>query len=407
MIRNLKELLTDAKDAAELMVDLAYAAVFFDDHELAREVIHLEQRMDDAVYEMRVVCMLATRSLDDAEDMAAILGMATSMEEIADAAEDIARVVLKDLGVPGELRDDLRHAEEVTARVKLREGSVLTNRPLADARIPSETGMWIIAIRRDVDYGFGPSGDVVLAAGDVLILKGPPEGVDLVRELAGGEAFGLTAPGPMGRLSNLDRAVDLLVELKNVAEVATGMAYSAILFRDAGLAAEVGRLENRCDDLYYELQRWVLRAAGDLDDNEIDELRGLMQIGQSSERIADAAREMTRLAESPEEPHPVIAAALAEADEIVTDAEVHAGSAADGATLKELTLETETGMYVLAIQRDRRWIYRPRGHHTVLVGDRLLATGPEEGVRQLRELTGDPRPALADDGFGLPERSWG
>ncbi len=400
-MRNLKELLTDAKDASELMVDLAYAAVFFDDDDLAREVIHLEDNMDAAVHEMRIVCMLASRSPDDAEDMAAILGVAGSMEEIADAAEDIARVVLKDLGVPGELRDDLRHAEEVMARVKLREGNVLANRTLADAMLPSETGMWIIALRRDVDFVYGPDGDFVLADGDVLILQGPPEGVDLVRELAGGDAFGLRPPTQQGRLSYLDRAVDLLVELKNVAEVAVGMAYSAILFRDAGLAAEVGRLEDRCDDLYYDLQRWVLRAASDLGDDDIDELRGLLQIGQSSERIADAAKEMTRIAESDDDPHPVIAAALAEADEIVSDAEVHEGSPAVGQSLRELTLETETGMYVLAIHREGRWIYRPRGNRSLQVGDRVLATGPEEGVELLRRLTGDPRPAVAEDAFGV------
>ncbi len=399
-MRNLKELLTDAKDASELMVDLAYAAVFFDDDDLAREVIHLEDRMDAAVHEMRIVCMLASRSPDDAEDMAAILRMANSMEEIADAAEDIARVVLKDLGVPGELRDDLRHAEEVMARVKLREGNELANRTLADAMLPSETGMWIIALRRDVDFVYGPDGDFVLADGDVLILQGPREGVDLVRELAGGEPFGLRPPAEHARLTNLDRAVDLLVELKNVAEVAVGMAYSALLFRDAGLAAEVGRLEDRCDDLYHDLQRWVLRAAGDLDDDDIDELRGLLQIGLSSERIADAAQEMTRMAESDDEPHPVIAAALAEADEIVSDAEVHEGSQAVGHSLRDLTLETETGMYVLAIHRDGRWIYRPRGNRSLQAGDRVLASGPEEGVELLRALTGDPRPPVAEDVFG-------
>ncbi|HSJ46744.1 MAG TPA: TrkA C-terminal domain-containing protein [Euzebyales bacterium] len=400
-MRNLKDLLTDAKDASELMVDLAYAAVFFDDDDLAREVIHLEERMDEAVHEMRIVCMLASRSPDDAEHMAAILAMANSMEEIADAAEDVARVVLKDLGVPSELRDDLRHAEEVMARVKLRDGNVLSNRTLADAMLPSETGMWIIALRRDVDFIYGPDGDFVLADGDVLILQGPPEGVDLVRELAGGDAFGLRPPAQEGRLTNLDRAVDLLIELKNVAEVAVGMAYSAILFRDAGLAAEVGRLEDRCDDLYYDLQRWVLRAAGDLDDDEIDELRGLMEIGLSSERIADAAQEMTRIAESDDDPHPVIAAALAAADEIVTDAVVHQGSAAEGSSLRELSIETESGMYVLAINRDGRWIYRPRGYRALVVGDRLLATGPEEGVELLRGLTGDPRPAVPEDGYGV------
>jgi uncharacterized protein with PhoU and TrkA domain len=400
MPRNLKQLLTDSKDASELMVDLAYAAVFFGDEELAREVTHLEQRMDDAVREMRIVCMLASRSPDDAEAMAGILGMANSMEEIADAAEDIARVVLKDLGVPSEVRDDLRHAEEVMARVKLRDGNVLAGRTLADATIPSETGMWIIALRRGVDYVFGPSGEFVLADGDVLILQGPPEGVDLVRELAGGEAFGLTPPPKPGRLSHLDRAVDLLVELKNVAEVAVGMAYSAILFRDAGLAAEVGRLEDRCDDLYYDLQRWVLRAASDLSDGEIDELRGLMQIGLSSERIADAAQAMTRITES-DDPHPIIAAALAAADEIVADAVVEGGSGAEGRSLRELTLETETGMYVLAINREGRWIYRPRGSHALRAGDRLLATGPEEGVAMLRDLTGDPRPADIEDAAAL------
>ena len=392
MRRNVKELLVEAKDASELMVDLAYAAVFFDDDDLGREVLRLEDRMDLATHEMRILCMLATRSPDDAEQLAGILSLATAMEEVADAAEDIARVTLKGLDVPGELRDDLRHAEEVTARVKLRQGNQLASRSLHDLALPSETGMWVIAIRRDVDYVHGPSGDTVLQDGDVLILQGPAEGVDLIRQLAGGEPYGLAPPAPAGRLSNLDRAVDILVELKNAAEVAVGLAYSAILFRDLGLAREVSGLEDQCDDLFNELQRWVLRAARDLDDEDLDELRGLLQIGSSSERIADAAQEMTRLIESEDEPHPVVAAALRQADEIVADAVVAPGAPAAGRTLKELSLETETGMYVLAIQRRGRWFYRPRGSRSVEAGDRLLVTGPEEGVELLRRLCGDPRP---------------
>ncbi|HUH06399.1 MAG TPA: TrkA C-terminal domain-containing protein [Egibacteraceae bacterium] len=391
MRRNVKELLVEAKDASELMVDLAYAAVFFGDEDLAREVIRLEEQMDAAVHEMRIVCMLATRSPDDAEQLAGILGMANAMEEIADAAEDIARVVLKGIDVPGELRDDLRHAEEAVARVKLREDNRLAGSSLRDLALPSETGMWVIAIRRDVDFIYGPEGETVLVDGDILFLQGPPEGVDLVRELAGGEPHHLQPPSPLGRLSNLDRAVDILVELKNAAEVAVGLAYSAIFFRDLGLVREVSGVEDKTDDLYYQLQHWVLRAARDLDDDEVGELRGLLQIGQSSERIADAAQEMTRLAEMPDEPHPVIAAALREADEIVSDANVLTGSPAAGHSLAELSLETETGMHVLALQREGRWIYRPRGTYRLEPGDRVLATGPEEGVALLRDITGDLR----------------
>ena len=391
MRRTVKDVLVEAKDASELMVDLAYGAVFFGDDDLAREVIRLEERMDAAVHELRILCMLATRSAEDAEQLAGVLGMVNAIEEIADAAEDIARVVLSDLGVPPELREDLRHAEEVLARVKLREGNQLGTRSLRDLALPSETGMWIFAIRRDVDYLYGPSGDTVLQDGDVLFLQGPADGVDLVRELAGGEPYRLRPPTAKGRLSHLDRAVDILVEMKNAAEATVGLAYSAILFGDLGLVREVSGVEDTCDRLYSDLQGWVLRAARDLADDEVDELRGLLQIGSSSERITDAAQEMTRLVEAPDEVHPVVAVALREADEIVSDAVVHAGSTAEGRSLRALSLETETGMHVLAIHRGGRWVYRPRAGQRLEGDDRLLVTGPEEGVPQLRALTGDER----------------
>ena len=391
MRRNVKDLLTSAKDASELMLDLAFAAVFFDDDELAREVIRLEKQMDRTVEELRILCMVAARSPEDAEQLAGVLGMAYSVEQIADAAEDIARVVLRDFGVPGELRDDLRHAEEVVARVKVRPESWMVGRSLRDLALPSETGMWVIAIRHDLDYEYGPDADTVLTTGDVLFLQGPSEGVDLAREMAGGERYGLSAPQSRGRLSNLDRAVDILIALKNAAEAAVGLAYSAILFRDLGLVREVFSLEDTCDELYNELQRWVLRAAAEVDDAELGELRSLWQIGSSAESIADAAKEMTRLAEGPDQPHPVVAAALAETEEIVSDAVVTGQGRAAGRTFKELKLQTETGMEVLALQRAGRWVYRPRATRTVEVGDRLVVIGPEEGVALLRELTGDVR----------------
>jgi len=391
MRRNVKDLVTEAKDASELMLDLAFAAVFFDDDDLAREVLRLEQRMDAAVHELRILCMVATRSPEDAEQLAGVLIMVNSVEEIADAAEDIARVVLKDLGVPGELRDDLRHAEEVLARVKIRRDNRLGGASLRDLQLPAETGMWVIAIRRDVEYEYGPQADTVLAEGDVLFLQGPQEGVDLVRALAGGEPYRLPAPVQHGRLSNLDHAVDILVELKNVAEVAVGLAYSAILFRDLGLVQEVARLEDTCDDLYHDLQVWTLRAASDIADEDLGELRALLQIGASAESIADAAREMTRLAEGPDEPHPVVAAALAQTEEVVADAHVRPGSRAVGRRLGDLRLRTETGMEVLAAQRGTRWAYRPRVTWELAAGDRLLVIGPEEGVGLLRSLTGDDR----------------
>lgn len=394
--RTVKELLVGAKDAAELMVDLAYAAVFYGDEALALEVLRLEERVDELLVELRAVCMLAARTPEDADQLARVLSLAVSIEGIANSAEDIARVVLKDLGVPRELRDDLRHATEVTARVRIRSVNELEGRTLRDLELPAETGMWIIAIRRDVDWIYGPDGDEVLREGDVLFTQGPKDGVDQLRGLAGGVPRELPPPPERAKLSNLDRAVDLVVELKNSSEVAVGLAYSAILLRDRSLATEVGVIEDASDELFHQLEGWVLRAASELEDPE--ELRGLVHLASASERIVDAAQSMCKVIEDEGPPHPIIAAALSEADEIVAEAVVAAGSRVDGRSLKDLKLHTETGMEVLAIQRAGRWLYRPRPTRVLIADDRLLALGPEEGAPRLREWCDDDRP-VSDEGW--------
>ncbi|MBY5164434.1 potassium channel family protein [Salsipaludibacter albus] len=388
--RTVKELLVAAKDAAELMVDLAYAAVFFGDDSMAREVLRLEDRIDDSLDELRVTCMLAARTPADADALAGVLGLAMSIEGIADSAEDIARVQLKDIGVPPQLRDDLRYAEEVTGRIRIRDGNQLAGSSLRELELPARTGMWLIALRRDVDWVYGLDPEEVLRTGDVLFLQGPEEGMDALRELAGVPPRGVTEPTDDDRLTDLDRAVDLVVELKNVSEVAVGLAYAAILLRDRSLAAEVSAIEDASDDLFHGLEGWVLRAARDLEDPAA--LRGLLHIAAASERIVDSAQSMTRVIETDDAPHPIIAAALSETDEITADAFVAAGSALDGASLGDHQVHTNTGMEILAIDRGGHWIYRPRSRRAIRAGDRLLALGPEEGALRLRELAGDHRP---------------
>jgi uncharacterized protein with PhoU and TrkA domain len=68
---------------------------------------------------------------------------------------------------------------------------------------------------------------------------------------------------------------------------------------------------------------------------------------------------------------------------------VQPGSPADGRSLKDLRLETETGMFVLGIQRGVRWTYMPRGTFVLRAGDRLISVGPEEGEEELILLCGE------------------
>jgi uncharacterized protein with PhoU and TrkA domain len=375
------------------MVDLAYAAVFFNDEDLAEEVDRLEEIMNGYLSDLRRISMLAARSPEDAEAMADVLHIAGAMEKIGDAASDIARVVTASLGLPNSLRADLRHADEIVGRVKVREGSESVGQSLRELALTIEAGMWIIAIRRGTEWEFDPGPETVLSGGDVLLYQGPEEGVNLIRAKAGAPPLPEAPQGDTMPLNELDRAVDILVEMKNSAEVAVGLAYSALLLGEPALAAEVGALETRSDLLQDELESWVLRSSYEARD--LDELRGLLRIGYASEAIFDAARAMTRLVEQGEELHPVVAAALQASEEIAVESVVESGSRADGKSLKDLSVETETGMLVLAVQRGRRWIYHPRPRFQLQAEDRVISIGPEEGKAELEALVRAPAEAPA------------
>ena len=392
--RNVKDLLAEAKDTSEIMVDLAYAALFFDSEDLAEEVGRLEDVMNGYLRDLRRISMLAARSPEDAEAMSGVLHIAGSIEQIGDAAADIARVVTADLGIPEALRPDLRHADEIVGRVRIRENADCVGRSLGELTLPSETGMWLIAIRRGDEWEFDPGADTVLSNGDVLLYQGPEEGVNLLRDLVGAPPLPTPPDIEHPPLSELDRAVDILVEMKNSAEVAVGLAYSSLLLAEPALAAEVATLETRSDALQDELESWVLRAAPEA--RNPDDLRGLLRLATASEAIFDAARSMTRLVEEGEELHPVVAEAISASEEISSESIVEEGSRAAGANLKDLSLETETGMFVLAVQRGRRWIYRPRPRFELQAGDRVISIGPEEGIAELQELVSAPRAEMAE-----------
>jgi len=384
--RNLKAMLSESKDTSELMVDLAYAALFFADEQMANEVHELEERLSDLVHEMREVCVLAARSPRDAEQMSSVLHVVSAIERMANAAVDVSRIVTHHLGIPASLVADLAAAEEVSHRVRVRPESALAHRSLADVELPVEVGMRVVAIRRGKQWIIDPDGDETMMPEDVLILRGPPAGINELRELAAAPEWRPPTVVEDPAITDLDRAVDVLVEMKNVSEVAIGLAYSALLFNDQSLAAEVSHLEDRLDEMRERLEVWVLRSAAD----EVDPspLRGLLHLGAAAEEMGDAAQQMVWLVEEQEEMHPILRVALGESDEVITRMPVAPGSALDGVSLAEARLEVETGFYLLAIRRSGRYVYRPRGQVRLQAGDEIIASGPDEGQSVLAERCG-------------------
>ncbi len=384
--RTLRAMLAEAKDTSELMVDLAYAAVYFGDPDMAEEVDELEEQMSELVHDMRAVCVLAARSPRDAEGMSSVLQVVSAIERMANDAVDIARIVTHRLGIPRQLVADLSDAEEVSHRVLVSDGSHMAHRPLSALELTVQAGMRVMAVRRGRQWITDVDGDTVLVPGDVLFLHGSPDGITRLRELAAAPVWEPLRPGDGEALTDLDRAVDVLVEMKNLSEAAVGLAYSTLVLGDRGLAAEVGHLEERLDEMKDHLELWVLAAAGAGLDPAT--LRGLLHLAEAAEDLGDQARAMVWLVEEGEELHPILGIALGEADEVVVRFPVAGGSAVDGSTLKDLQLNIEPGFTVLAVRRGGGYLYRPRGQVRLSVGDELIASGPDEGQALLAALCG-------------------
>jgi len=181
----LAELLTDLKESSELAIDLAYTALLLNSPELAREVRALEEYVDQLHADIQVAVLTSKFNAVDVEDFLAILRVAFLGEEIADAAYEIARVILKGLKPHPVVRIAIEESDERVAVVEVAPGSPLAGKKLSEARLPEETGMWVVAMRRGAKL-FRPRGSTVIQPGDVLIAVGYAEGEKDLAELAQG-----------------------------------------------------------------------------------------------------------------------------------------------------------------------------------------------------------------------------
>jgi len=391
-----KEVLAEMKDTAELLIDLSYSAVLLDSDDVAEVVLDLEHRMDVLHLRARMSLLMAARNPEDAEALAPVLGVVAAAEKISNAAGDIAKVVLEDIGLPPEMRAALPEAVETVAGATVAPDSAYAGRSLGEIHLETETGVRAIAIHRDDEWLLNPAHGTTLRAGDSLLLRGPVAGLAGVYEATTGEPY--DRPDPSAETSDdLERAVDSIVLMKNMSELGVDLAYGSVLFDAAGVAEEVRELEAEVDALQSRFEAWTLRAAARVDDPV--SLRGLVHLARSTEVISDAAVEISEGVLRGIGTHPVVAEAVKESDEVIVRVPVGAESALAGSTLGESDVEAETGMRVIAVRHAAReskrtgreasdWVISPEASTPIIEGDVLLAKGTRTGADRLRRLAG-------------------
>ena len=182
-----KELLTEMKDISELIIDLAYSAVLFDNKDIAEEVKYLDVRMDKLNYDIRMMAMMAARTKDDAEQLAGILQVAEAAESISNAAGDIVNLLENEEKTGPILPKILKEADEQIFRIKVSSSSKACNKEIGELKVESETGMRIIAIRRGDLWIYNPQSDSSIKADDWLITRGTDEGFKEIEKFLHGK----------------------------------------------------------------------------------------------------------------------------------------------------------------------------------------------------------------------------
>lgn len=163
------------KDTSELMIDLAYSSLFLNSMSLAEEVAALENFMDDLHTDFEQHVLSSGFTSKDARDFIGLIRLGVVTEKIADAAMEIADVVLRGLEPHPILKLVIEEAEETVTKVTVSETSTLVGKKIREAQIQEETGMWILVIRRG-NWWLRPRASTVIKAGDVLIAAGYAEG---------------------------------------------------------------------------------------------------------------------------------------------------------------------------------------------------------------------------------------
>jgi uncharacterized protein with PhoU and TrkA domain len=181
-----RKILTEIKDLSELMVDLAYSSVLFDDLDLAEEVVELEDEVDRLMPLLIMNAALAVRDKEDAESIYPIIKTASAIDRISNEAAGIARVVLRKIGVDPLISEALSYADERLVRTSISSDSILRQKKLGEVGLETNIGVIIRAVRRNGELYLDIDDEFVLEENDVIVAKGTDTGIVELDMLARG-----------------------------------------------------------------------------------------------------------------------------------------------------------------------------------------------------------------------------
>lgn len=171
--------LLQLKCVSELMVDLAYSAIFARSREIAEEIMEMEEYMDKLVEEFRER-VLSNETLTVKEKVG-MIGLADAYEEIADAAVNIVYGLVSGLKPHPVIDLVFDEALERITIIEVPEG--MNGKTLKEIGLDRK-GIDVLALRRGKEWFVTPPYSTLkLKRGDILVVRYYSEAEEYVSKL--------------------------------------------------------------------------------------------------------------------------------------------------------------------------------------------------------------------------------
>ncbi len=170
------------KDVSEVMVDLAYSALFLREKGLAKEVAELYGEMNK-LEDQTLRMLFRVRGIE--EERLTIINLIDHIKEISQSALHIAELT-KIRTIPSVISDLLKESGRRVIAETITKSSPFAHKSVADAEIHVRTTAHPLAIRRQGKWIVEVEEDTTLLPGDLVICIGRKQ-ADVFKDYASGK----------------------------------------------------------------------------------------------------------------------------------------------------------------------------------------------------------------------------
>ncbi|MEM2849079.1 MAG: TrkA C-terminal domain-containing protein [Candidatus Bathyarchaeia archaeon] len=179
--QEISEKLREIKDKSEIALYLAYSSILYESKSIAKGVLKFEEEIDKLRAELQKLLIEEAEKIGTETAMAVML-LVESMERISDFAKDLAFTVLRGEEVHPVLELAGEETNEQVLIVKVDENSVFLGKRIGDLSFDDRIGVRVVAVRHKDVWVYDPNENIQLEKGDLLLLSGYREGIEILEE---------------------------------------------------------------------------------------------------------------------------------------------------------------------------------------------------------------------------------